>query len=307
MLDDHQWQLADPETDGGIIFGTADTGIQTITAPDLGAREPRTQDREMPREDGTAFGVDYEQGTTITFECNVMTSGWAEQSDLLDQFRAAWSKAEFRKNHAAYAVLKSCAAGRMRRAYGRPRRFAETDGNLTHDGYTAVVCDFATRDGLFYDEQPKITSIPIAEPPSIGFTTPIYVTGVDPNTIAFQTDTLEPDQQPGVVTVDGSPTWAWIEVQGPVTNPRVGLGSLVLELDTHIPEGDSVILDPRPWSRGIRRVSDGASLAGRLTWETPPMGEWLLQPGSYELTYSGFDITGTSTALVRWREAHHRP
>ena len=48
--------------------------------------------------------------------------------------------------------------------------------------------------------------------------------------------------------------------------------------------------------------SDGANLAGKLTWATPPMGQWLLVPGSYELVYRGTDPTGTSHATVEWRD-----
>jgi hypothetical protein len=53
--------------------------------------------------------------------------------------------------------------------------------------------------------------------------------------------------------------------------------------------------------------SDGANLAGLLTWETPPLGQLLLEPGSYELVYRGTDATGTSHVIVSWREAFHRP
>jgi hypothetical protein len=55
------------------------------------------------------------------------------------------------------------------------------------------------------------------------------------------------------------------------------------------------------------RRSDGANLAGDLTWDTPPMGQILLAPGSYEVLYRGSDPTGSSFVTVSWREAFHRP
>ncbi len=302
---DHQWNLATELGEVDFTFGTADTGVQTTHAPDLGQRDVRNQDGAMAREDGTAFGVDYEQGSTLTFEANVLTADWAAQSDLLNDFRAAWSDRRFRKDPDAYAVLKVQNAGRVRRCYGRPRRFAEADGDLTHDGYTAVVADFETRDGKFYAEEVSVSQVPITPPTAIGFSTPLVVTGVDPNTIAFQSETLTEAQQPGNVTV-GAETWPWVEIHGPVTSPRVELGDITIALDYSIPDGMSVTIDPRPWSRRVER-SDGANLAGNLTWETPPMGQMLLAPGSYQLLYRGDDATGTSFVVVSWREAFHRP
>lgn len=311
MLENHQWELTGPDMEPGFVFGTLATGIQTATAPDLGSRDPRTADREMAREDGVAFGTDYEGGTSITFECNVLTSGWGEQSDLLNRFWSEWAAKRYRNGSGAYAVLKSHAAGRTRICYGRPRRFAEADGDLTHEGYTGVVCDFATRDGKFYDEAVQIEDIPIAPPGSVGFTTPIIVNGIDPNTVAFQTDDLDPGQIPGNVTVEGEETWPWIEIHAPsnyVWNPSIQLGdNLTIELSTVVPAGDYVLLDPRPWSRRAIRGSDGANVAGRLTWATPRMADWLLQPGSYDLTFRGDDPTNTAFARVQWRNAYHRP
>lgn len=303
---DHQWHLTSEDGTVDFLFGTVDTGVQTSRAPDLGQRATRTRDVPLPREDGIAFGTDYEDGTLLTFEANVLTSGWAENSDLLNEWRAAWSARVLRENPEAYAILKVQNAGRIRRCYGRPRRFAEVDGDLSHEGYTSAIADFATRDGKFYADEVSTEQIPILPPTQFGFTAPITVLGTDPDTVAFQSDTLTPADQPGNVTVEGAETWAWVEIHGPVTNPSVQLGGLTLELDYTIPDGMSVLLDPRPWSRRVIR-SDGANLGKHLTWQTPPMGEWLLKPGSYELVYRGTDATGTSFVTVNWREAFHRP
>lgn len=307
MVENHQWSLESEDGMISFLFGTKDTGIQTASAPDLGNRAVRKRVANLPREDGTGRGAEFEDGTIISFDADVMSDydDWEGQSDLLNEFRAAWSRREFRAEPGNYAILKSCEAGRVRRCYGRPGRFAEADGDNTHRGLTPVVAEFETFDGRFYDDEPQGTVLGIRPPTSFGFTTPIVVTGVDPNTVAFQTDTLEADEQPGSVIVE-TETWPWVEIHGPVTSPLVELGDLTIELDYTIPDGMSVLLDPRPWSRRVIR-SDGANLAGKLTWQTPPMGEWVLKPGSYPLVYRGIDPTGSSFVSVNWREAFHRP
>lgn len=306
-MENHQWRLLAPDGSVDLLFGTVDTGIQTVRAPDLGQRGVRTRDLPAPREDGMRFGPDYEEGTTLSFEANVLTDDWASNSDKLNELRRAWGARVFRRDSAAYAELHVQAAGRERVCYGRPRRIAEADGDLTHDGFTLAVFDFATFDGSFYAAAESVETIAIRPPTSVGFTTPITVTGTDPNTLAFQTETLDPAELPGNVTVEGAETWAWVEIHGPVTSPEIQLGELTLALDYTVPDGDSVLLDPRPWSRRVIRTSDGANLAGHLTWDTPPMGQWLLDPGSYELVFRGTDNTGTAYATVHWREAFDRP
>ena len=301
---DHQWQLLSGDGTVDFLFGTADTGVQTSRAPDLGQRDVRTRDVPLPREDGTDFGVDYENGTLLTFETNVLTSGWAENSDLLNEFRKAWSARVLRQKHGSNAILKVQNAGRIRRCYGRPRRFAEADGDLTHEGYTSAVCDFATYDGKFYAEEISSMQAQIRTPDSVGLVWPTDGLATVGDTF-FATELLDPSQISTTAIVE-TETWVWVEIHGPTTNPVVKLGDLVLALDTTIPDGMSVTLDPRPWSRGVTR-SDGANLAKFLTWETPPMSEWLIEPGAHDLVYRGTDPTNTSLVVANWREAFHRP
>ena len=296
-LTEHQWHLTHPDDEtAGIVFGTADTGIQTKSAPDLGQRGIRVYDTALPREDGIGFGPDYGMGSTITFEANVLTDGVLDQVDLLDALEIEWRSPKYRRDPRDYAILRSCVAGRIRRCYGRPRRFAEVDGNLTHEGYTGVVFDFATVDSRFYDDVEVVKELPIVPETMGGFRGPL----TDPITGEIA------GEEHGRVTVVGMETWVVVTIEGPVTNPSVDFGDFTLSLDAVIPDGISVTIDPRPWSRGVFR-SDGASMAGTLTFDSPPLRRLQMDPGSYLVAYRGTDETGTSKCYLSWRPAHARP
>lgn len=296
-LSEHQWEIASPDGSVDLVFGTTDTGIQTAHEPDLGERKVANNDVPLPREDGIAFGPDYDQGTTITFEANVLTESHRDQSDLLNRLRGVWSNRAFRKDSEAHAILKACVAGRVRRCYGRPRRFAEVDLDLTAHGYTGALFDFATIDGKFYDDSEQVVSVGLIPASSGGFTDPI----TDP--ITDQVNVVTP---PGQVVVTGQETWLVATFHGPVTNPVADFGDFEIGIDGAIAAGESVTVDPRPWSRGVYR-SDGGSVAGTLTYATPPLREIRLLPGTHYARYGGTDNTGTSVLELAWRNAHDRP
>lgn len=295
-LSEHQWEITSPDGEVSLVFGTVDTGIQTRHAPDLGQRTVRSSDAALPREDGVAFGPDYTQGKTITFECNVLTNGPAEQSDTLNRLQAAWDYPGFRATFADYAILKSRMAGRTRRCYGRPRRFAEIDGDLAHLGYSGAIFDFATYDGKFYDDAETVLPLTLNPTSTGGLQGPL----TDPLTIANS------GQRYGEVNLRGQHTWAVATFHGPVLNPRLDFGDFTIGLDYDIAEGKSVSIDPRPWHRGVFG-SDGENLSGRLTYDTPPMRDLKLKPGQYLVAYEGVDPTGTSRCNLAWRTAHSRP
>lgn len=300
-LSEHQWEITSP-SGRRLVFGTLDTGLLTLSRPDLGQRGIRHQDAPLPGEDGTAFGLDFHDGTSITFELGALHPDHRTHVDALASLDGMWHDRSWRNVERRVGTLATCVAGRQRVCYGRPRRYAETDGDLTHEGYTKVVCDFATVDGLYYDATEQVASIGIVPPASVGFTTPIITTG----NIAFQTLTLDPSELPGAALVEGEDTWPVITIHGPVSGPLVRLGEIEVELDTALAAGQFVTVDPRPWSRAVTR-NDGANLAGRLTWRTPPLGQVLLTPGAHQITYIGTDATGSSYVEVRWRNAHSRP
>ncbi len=104
------------------------------------------------------------------------------------------------------------------------------------------------------------------------------------------------------MTVEGdAKTAPVVEFHGPVTNPSVTIGPIVIGLTGTIPEGASVTVDTRPWSQGLTRVGN---TAGVTLSRTTRIARSLVGPGAYQATLRGTDATGTARCRVRWRNAH---
>ena len=93
----------------------------------------------------------------MAFEISVLTDRDDDPlragSDALNEFESAWKNRELRNRATKYAILRSCVGGRVRRAYGRPRRYDEVAGNMTTRGNTPIVCDFIVPDATWYDDE----------------------------------------------------------------------------------------------------------------------------------------------------------
>lgn len=289
-LADYQHELVADDTVNGLVFGRAGTTYLTLEYPQIVPGDERFGDVDLEREDGTAMGEDYATGKSVVFEIGVDTTTaetdrHAANADALEAFEQMWKNPDFRNAAGRYAILRSRAVpGRTRRAYGRPRRYAETTSRLTHRGYSTVLCDFQSFDGKWYDDVEQTRTLAVGETTTI----PLAVAGT-------------------------ARTWPVVTFYGPWTTPSVTIGSLTIAFKTGvvIPEGSSVTFDPRPWQRTVTR-NDGASWAGKLDATTPPMRKcdlvapdatWAGQPGDYHLAVSG---TGTGRVEVRWRNAFQR-
>lgn len=298
---EHQHELTTEDESLSLVFGTEATGYLTTTYPAIGNGDDTIGDTSRFREDGDAFGEDYLGGKTVTFEIVVLTDNEEDPhgagAEALAEFEGIWKKRTLRDRSGKYAILRSMVGGKLRRAYGRPRRYEEQTGSLTRKGIANLVCDFKVQDGRWYDDALSVATISIAAASDGGIITPV-VTPV--TTIASTSET-------SAMTVGGkTETWPVVTFHGPVTNPRVNIGdAMTVALNDTLASGQSVTVDPRPWVRSVRR-NDGASKGGKLTYDTPPLRRMLLEPGTYELTYEGIDLSGSSWASVEWRDAYSR-
>lgn len=273
---DFQHELLADGSAGGLVFGRAGTTYVTLEPPQIVPGDGRYGDTDDDREDGTAFGEDYLSGKTVAFEIGVDTTDTAnphaDNADALEDLEDAWYDPAMRSN-GAIAVLRSRAVpGRTRRAYGRPRRFADTTSRLTHRGYSTVVADFQTRDGKWYDDEPQSITM------TSGFLVQSVVIG-------------------GRVS-----TWPVMTFRGPLTNPLVRVGDYVMSIAADIPTGMTVVYDPRPWKRTVLR-SDGANYAGKVTPGSPPMKSLRLRPGVARM---GLLSAGGGSLDIEWRPAYSR-
>lgn len=306
VLLEHQLEILDANDETrALLFGTEDTGYLTLSPPAWTAGETRAGDVDRAQEDGRYFGRDIRGGASVGFEIGVLTDhlttpgsdAYRTNVDYLDALQSWWDDELLRSRPWDLAVLRSCVAGRTWRAYGRPRRYDAASGHLTQFGYTPVVCDFAVVDNRVYADDIESVDVPLVIPPSGGLVTPL---------IAPLTTTGATVGERIAVIGGSRATWPWVEFRGPVLNPKVVIGPLTVGLTTSIPDGMSVTVDPRPWSRGVTR-DDGANYAGVVSHETPVLREMTIRPGTYPVTYTGTDATGTSECVVSWRGARSRP
>lgn len=313
-LRDHQHELCDVNGNNGIVFGTDETGYLTLTRPTVTAGEPRTGDVDRPQEDGIAFGRDYRGAKMFSFEIGVITDatnglayppgeGGAHRANLdaLDMLEGRWTAAQWRAGPGNLAMLRSCEGGRTVRCYGRPRRWDESAGALTQQGYTPVVADFALVDSQWYSDVESITQVRAVIGREGGVIAPI---------VAPITTTRASDPGMTVIDVGGTiPTWCVVEFYGgPVADPMVRIdNSMTIGLTGTVSSGQSVTIDPRPWNRGVFRNPGGVGVAGMVSAASPIARNMMLTPGRHTVTYNGRDLTGTSYVRLRWREARTRP
>jgi hypothetical protein len=98
-----------------------------------------------------------------------------------------------------------------------------------------------------------------------------------------------------------------VEFHGPIIDPELTIGDLVIGLDLTLAYDHVVTVDTRPWVRSVLRNTDGAGFAGQLNRRTPVMRKAQLAPGTHAMTLRGTDTTGAAFARLRWRDARTRP
>lgn len=298
ILPEASWEL------DSIPFGPgSDIAIQTV---DFGDVELVLGDVPRPRADGIMFGQDRRGGRVLTFELTVLTDyglpevpgyggyGTVASLDTLRQLSMAWSADQVRTTPGAVSRLRYRLGGRQRTFYGRGRKFAVVSGYETL-GRIPVTATFQAVDQLTYDDVEQTTVVPFVPPPAGGLTWPV----------TFPWTTIPVAYSPGEIAVAGdAPSWLTIVINGPISNPSVRLvGGWTVGLDLVVQPGEYVVIDPRPWSRGVR-VNGVTNVAGALTSTSPRLSELRLPFGVHELVLTGADSTGSSSMVLVWRNAY---
>ncbi|MFF4276115.1 hypothetical protein [Streptomyces sp. NPDC001536] len=327
---------------GALNFGTMASGIYCLTEPDVAFADPDVGDGAMPGEDGIRLGRDYQRAATVTFElgvdgvdgpvdrhypmrpwargarigdwtdielvmayANKRGGPWDWASEGVDMLRQVWRADAIRMKPGRVSWLLHRTAGRTRRMYGRPRKFAVSHSRLTKQGYTPVVADFVAVDDRFYDEEEKSAEMwdfYTAGRPSRPWR-PILNDGETYFTTSKKTATV---RQLGRL-----PTYPVIVIYGPCKNPKVTLapGLWSVQLAMTIAADDYVTIDPRPWARTVihTKGSTTASAADKLTRASPRLGAMSIPPGNWTASLSY--TRSTSKYLdgprveLKWRDA----
>lgn len=286
---ENDWRLTYGSTD--FAFGTIDSKFVFPQSgpPEVSNIDISDQDAPRPRGDGVLFGTDYRNGTTVTFDIEVHGDNETEANALLQRLSTAWRADEIRSVPGATTMLT---AHTGRSTFGRPRRF-QPKYELTPFGITAVTCDFATADDLWYGA-PQSATVNLVPAPGGGLKAPL----------ASPLSTTTTSDRSQTFTVEGDlPVWPVITITGPITNPVIEVvGQFKLAFNLTLAYDQTLVINTLPWARTITR--NGASVAGNLSPSFDRLSDASVPPGRHELALRGTSATGTPSATFAWRNAY---
>lgn len=277
---------------GGHVHGQTKVMIEDVVfeSPDI-----VQVDRQLPRSDGIRFGRDYRGGRTISFTMHVFGESVTQGFGILDELTATWMGDATRLRPGAVQTLRIKTGGRTRRVYGRSRRFAPVSTKIAANGWAPVEADFRCVDHYFYDDVEKSNTVSIVPPSGGGLLAPLVA----------PLSTLALSYAPGDIQVGGTVSvYPVFIIRGPISLPTVDVvGEYRVTLGITLARDEFVVIDPRPWTRGVRR-NNLYSVAGMLTPASPRLSSIKLAPGPHEIILSGLDETGTASLTVAWRDTY---
>lgn len=286
-------QLADFQFDlDGYVFGLGCDISLLDGGFDPGTAEWRTQDQDNPVGDGRVFGRDYLSGPTWGFSLFVDATDPETALAAWGDVSKAWRNEGGRRTPGAVCTLRYAVAGRTRRVYGRPRRFAGTPDNKLLQGTAPITTDFDCADALHYDDVEQSVVVPILPATTGGFMAPFI----------FPLSTLSaPGPRQGTITVDGDADCpVVIKVHGPVSAPVVtGPGWLLNFAGLTLAYDEELVIDTRPWAKTA--LVRGGSVAGTLTRQSTRLTDVRLALGDQAITFAGIDETASASCTLFWR------
>jgi hypothetical protein len=295
LLNDHQFEiLPDAEASDGFVFGIgADISVSN-EGFDPGEHSWFTQDGDNTRRGVRGFGRDVPTYKTWTWSSHTDVDSESKAVDVLDDFADAWSPEALSLEPGEVTALRYRIAGRDRRVFGRPRRYAAPPNNLILSGYVDVTHDFETVDAYTYDDVKSGVSIPFSTA-AIGAG---FVLGAVTMPLLTQRGESASGQQQ--ITVGGKArAYPVIRFNGPWTNPSLETDAWTLNWKGQIAQGDWVEIDARPWKLTVLN-QDGASAVDGLDRRVWLEDLWFA-PGSRPiLRVDGIASPGAS-ADVWWR------
>ena len=266
----------------------------TVRIMDLivGQRAVRDQDTDRHPQHGRHMGQDSDDGPELTLDLSVRAGGAEANLNEAGRLRAAWQG-----KHAPgeYSALTYALPGRVRRVYGRPRRFSAPDLHPgLHNNRLPVLGTFQMADPWFYDDVEKSTTVRIVPASEYGgFVFPLLIPW---STTRSQAPLSR------IATVAGdAPSVYRVTVRGPIRDPWVGVNGRRYLIRGSVAWDQTVTIDGR--ARTVTR-QDGASVVGMLH-PTARLSGMALDPGSHDVAFGGVDPTGTATATLTWRDAYY--
>jgi hypothetical protein len=267
--------------------------------------ELSTHDAQLAAQDGISFGRDFRGGQIISFSGNVLTNRSnpgdpVAAPNAQNVLATAWDRKDIRMSPGTVIPLRMHRNGRQRKVFGRPRRFVALAG-MTTRGLIPFSCDFQCADQYFYSDvenQESITMIPA----EAGGISGDLIGDIIASSIGFGTNQI---------VVSGT-EWSWLKfkIYGPsltgvFSNPDIEVvGHWRIEMNTTIAYDDSVTIDPKPWTRSVRRTLNNANLSGSFTADSPVLSSLRVPPGTHQIILRGIDVSGTARVEVSWHDTY---
>lgn len=282
-LVDFQFEL------GGVVFGKGQpVRVRTL---DTGTSTTRNQDHDGPG-DYRWFGRDWITPADWVFELHTRTDGGpAAALQAASELGSVWDAVATRGTPGAVLPLRYRMAGRVRRVYGRPRRWSAPPARTIHAGYLPIVADFARSDGNHYDDTERSVSSDLT-----GSTNPLGISSPVRSPFAATFGNWTAPTRTAVVGGDRA-TWPIIEFRGGV-NPWAEVAGWRCRVLASLNWDEVVTVDTRPWVRSSTLNGSYAPLdrGSRLQ-------EMQLPPGNWPVRYGNDSSVGAPSVTVRWRNA----
>ena len=293
-LSEHQFEILPSEDAAdGFVFGIGAEVSVGGEGFDPGETSWLTQDSVNTRRGNTAFGRDVQGAKTWLWDSHVDREDVEGALDTLERFADAWHPEELARTPGAQTCVRYRVGGRVRRIYGRPRRFAAPPTNLILNGNVAVTHDFALADAHTYDDLESSASI-------------LYSTSADgggfllPATLPVETLPSEGAGTGQIYVGGNSGAYPVLRFNGAWTNPVLHTERWTLRLKGTIPSGGWVEIDTRPWALTVLNQS-GASVPDMLERRTWLEDLWLAPNAKTQVSLDGIAPAGNASVDIRWR------
>lgn len=299
-LADHQFELLARESDvDGYVFGLGSDELEVDQdgfVPSTG--DWVTQDAQNSRNGATVFGMDSLGAGSWAFSSFINMDDEASAIDALSRLGSIWRNQDTASSYGDVAVLRYQIAGRTRRVYGRPRRFAPIIGNLILNGFVAVEHDFARSDANTYDDIEDTASVTMSALVSDG--------GGIAFPARFPLNMVPSQISPAAQAAVGGDvrTYPIVRFNGPWIGPEIIADSWTISLpNLSLADGEWVEVDARPWMNTVID-QEGATRGGELGRNTYLEDVFFEPQTRPEFRISGAVPSGQASCQLRWRSAH---
>lgn len=276
----------------GVKFGR--NTMLPVSGFDTSAYGVTGTDYQIAQADEMRFGRDALQPGTLTLTINALdnrplpnmvalsgprTIQTVSATDTMEKLATAWKSDITRNIYGAVDVLYYNRKGSVVQIYGRARKFA-TNAPSRLSQYRVATAEFQRVDTKCYsDIEYNVTVLPGSE----GVTTQ------------------------NIVRSDGyATTWLQMFIYGPVTHPKIKIGSLpLIDINYTLPAGHMVEINSYPWQRRVVNDS-GDNLRPLLINDSPYLDQiQVLGNATTGVGLSGSSTTSATKLLVLWREAYN--